>query len=478
MAATNPSDASLQARRQPHMPKLLYRASSTGTTSSRGSRSTGPADVCSLNPSTAPTSPGPSDYSLSPTSARVPPDALSTNGPKSPSLLPPKTPLPKKRGGSFLRMFTAKEPSTQAFEDYQKQMMKKGASKNGRVAPVGMPGVSSAKLPPTVPKVNSKWDGVPQAVKDREKEKDKAMRESMSGYSRSIASSRSNGTQSTSSSTGASQGASDHRRNGKLSYNQSSGNLCDIYGWEDRSSSSGTVARDFVLENKTPPRSAKTEFTSFFPRYVSQPPNTPASVRKQTSADLAGPLEHYASPALTRSDSSPATPPPHPSPRTVLASPQSEQDLNNDIKRTTLELPSKIEEVTLKSSGVNILGPPASARRKPKFQPFPAGEADEMMLPAADVPIRPILKKDPKPRIVDKLPRSPLSTVALGSELETPKRPSSARGRLGLGFGIKNQAFAPRGSPEDATDGNGRVGTPTQNGQKLKRKSMMSLFSR
>lgn len=471
MAATDSNYGNLQARRPPHMPKLLYRTKSSDTTSSR---STGLADGCSLNASTAPTSPGYSDYSLSPTSARLPSDALSTNRPKPPSPLPLNTPLPKNRGGSFLRMFSAKEPSSQAFEDYQKQMLKKGASKNGRVAPVGMPGVSSAKLPPTVPKVNSKWDGVPHTAKDREKEKQTAMRQSMSGYSRSIASSRSNGTQSTSSSAGASRGALDHRRNGKLSYNQSGGNLSDMYGWENRSSSGGSVAKGSVCDNKASSLLANPDFTSLFPRYNSQPPNTPASISKQSSMDLTGLPEHYASSALTPSDKSPATPPPHPSPRIVLVSPQSERDTNDDIKTTTLELPPKPEEVTLQSSGVNILGPPASARRKPNPQPFPAGEAEEMMLPRANVSIRPILKDDPRPLTVNKLHRSPLSAKALGSDSEIPKLPNSARDKLGL---VKNPAFAPWASPENATDGDGRDGTPTpQTGQKPKRKSMMSLF--
>lgn len=459
------------------MPKLLYRTMSSDTTSSRGSRSTGLTDVSSLSASTAPTSPGYSDYSLSPTSARVPSDALSMSTPKPPSSRPPSTPLPKNRGGSFLRMFTAKEPSSQAFEDYQKQMLKKGASKNGRVAPVGMPGVSSAKLPPTVPKVNSKWDGVPHATKDQEKERERkkqaAMRQSMSGYSRSIASSRSSGTQSTSSSAGASRGASDHRQNGKLSYNQSSGNLSDMYGWEDRSSSGGSVAKGSVCGNKASSLVANPEFTSLFPRYNPQPPNTPASIRKQSSMDLTDLPQHYASSLLTPSEKAPATPPPQPSPRIVLVSPQSERDTKDDIKTTTLELPLKPEEVSLQSSGVNILGPPASARRKPNPQPFLAGEAEEMVHPKADVPIRPILKKDPKSLTVNKLYRSPSSAKAPGSDSEIPKLPNSAREKLGL---VKNPAVAPWSFPENTIGGNGTDGIPTQTGQKLRRKSMMSLF--
>ena len=433
--------------------------------------------MSSLNGSTAPTSPRHSDYCPSPTSSRLPPDTLNVNGPESPSLLPPKIPPPKKRGGSFLKMFTIKEPSSQAFEDYQKQMLKKGASKNGRVAPVGMPGVSSAKLPPTVPKVNSKWDGVPLAVKEREKEKESAMRQSMSGYSHSTNSSTSDATHSRPSSRGASQGPMDHRRNGKLAFNQSTGNLSDMYGWENRSASSGSVAKDFAFENETP-STQEADFTSFFPRYIPPSPS-PASLPKPTSADLTLPPEHSASPALTPNDSSPATPSPHPSPRIIVASPCSVQDLKDDIKTTTLEIPPDTEQVIIKSSGVNILGPPASARRKPKPQPFPAGEAEEMKLPREDAPLRPILKRDSKPRTVDTVPRSPQPTTAPDSELEMSKRPNSARERLGLGVSMKGSTSAPWNSSENTTEEVGGDGASTSQGaQKLKRMSRISLFSR
>ena len=454
MASLNTNHGSQQQRLQPHIPKLLYRSTSADDTSSTGSSlSTGLTDRPSLNASTAPSSPRHSDYCPSPTSSRVPSDALAAIGPKSPGLLPPK-----KRGGSFLRMFTVKEPSSQAFEDYQKQMLKKGASKNGRVAPVGMPGVSSAKLPPTVPKVNSKWDGVPLAVKEREKEKDMARRQSTSGYSRSINSSTSDATHSRSSSRGASQGALDHRQNGKLSFNNSSGNLSDMYGWENRSTSSG---------NKSPSTN-DADFTSFFPCYK-QPNPSPSGLTKQSLADLTIPPEHYASPALTPYDSSPPTPSPHPSPRIIVASPHSAQGLKDDIKTTTLEIPPDAEKIIIKSSGVNILGPPASARRKPKPQPFLAGEAQEMQLPSKDVPLRPILKRESKARTIDAVPRPHLPAKALAIESELSKRPNTARERLGLGAMVKGTAIPPWEPSDNTVEGDG---------QKTKRMSRISRFSK
>ncbi|MCJ1466706.1 hypothetical protein MMC07_005326 [Pseudocyphellaria aurata] len=78
----------------------------------------------------------------------------------------PQEKIPKKRGGLF-GFLSVKEPSRQAFDHYQRQMCEKSASNNGRPGAVGVRGVSSAKLPPGVPKVNTKWDGIPQAVRGK-----------------------------------------------------------------------------------------------------------------------------------------------------------------------------------------------------------------------------------------------------------------------------------------------------------------------
>ena len=70
---------------------------------------------------------------------------------------------PKKRANSFFIFFSVKEPSQQALEDYQPQLRITGGanSKDCRFDTVGLSGISSAKLPPIVSKVGSKWDGVP-----------------------------------------------------------------------------------------------------------------------------------------------------------------------------------------------------------------------------------------------------------------------------------------------------------------------------
>ena len=69
----------------------------------------------------------------------------------------------KKKG--VLGFLTLKEPSTLAFEQYAEQQRKAAAEKGGRSTAVGMQGVAKQKLPDYVPKVNSKWDGLPEEAR-------------------------------------------------------------------------------------------------------------------------------------------------------------------------------------------------------------------------------------------------------------------------------------------------------------------------
>lgn len=159
---------------------------------------------------------------------------------------------PQKRASSFFNFFIVKEPSQQALEDYQRQLRTSGvaSSKDRRLDTVGLTGISSAKLPPTVPKVNSKWDGVPhQLIKEKEKQKQKQKRNAhpqFNGYSRSLRSSGSKRSGSTTTSSSAlSRSSSQHQEPsssslaaGQLqSHNSASSTLSDLYGWESGSGS-------------------------------------------------------------------------------------------------------------------------------------------------------------------------------------------------------------------------------------------------
>lgn len=275
MALTKPSSVATQPNRQnePHIPKLTYRTNSTDVGSNRDSIST--TSTAFSPPSTVPTSPGLSTSSSMPStrplpSPRLPSDASnagSSQYARSPSVSTTAAASKsqaksskEKKGGSFFGFLSVKEPSAQAFEDYQNAMRKK----RGRATVVGMPGVSSAKLPPTVPKVNSKWDGVPQAAKEREKGRNN-QRLSVS------ASVRSQGDDGI-----AGRAPTPRSRAGTGNSSGSGNKMADIYGWHTASSSSSSVAKDFALEHVKP---QKTTSTTTLPETTLFPTHPPLPIR-------------------------------------------------------------------------------------------------------------------------------------------------------------------------------------------------------
>lgn len=76
----------------------------------------------------------------------------------------------KRKHNSLLGFLSLKEPSGSALDEFARQQQKQAAAKSGKTAAVGIFGVSAQKLPAAVPKVNSKWDGLPSPVRDQRKE--------------------------------------------------------------------------------------------------------------------------------------------------------------------------------------------------------------------------------------------------------------------------------------------------------------------
>ncbi|KAI9760726.1 MAG: hypothetical protein M4579_001464 [Chaenotheca gracillima] len=74
----------------------------------------------------------------------------------------------KKKGSSLFGFFSLKEPSTQAFADFQEETLRQATENRKRPSGIGVSGVSTTKLPASVPRVNSKWDGLPTALKEKE----------------------------------------------------------------------------------------------------------------------------------------------------------------------------------------------------------------------------------------------------------------------------------------------------------------------
>ena len=100
----------------------------------------------------------------------------------------------KQKGSSLLGFLSVKEPSLQALAEYEQAQRREqalAAREKGRRVNAGLSSVSRTKMPSSVPKVNSKWDGLPTAMSDERKAKGSALDDSSS--MRSGGSSRSGG---------------------------------------------------------------------------------------------------------------------------------------------------------------------------------------------------------------------------------------------------------------------------------------------
>ena len=477
------------------LPKLSYR-SKTCDAESINSASTG---FTRSTVSTTPTSPLQSNFCPSPRSA--PSEMSLPASPRQsscgPTSMSSKTSsnLPTKRSNFFSGLFNVKEPSAQALQDYQRQLMKQGG---GRITAVGLSGVSSAKLPTTVPKVNSKWNGVPQALKEKEKQQD-AAKLLTSGSNRHLSTSGSNGSdhRSTSSADSSRKRLSRGTLSGVSIQSGSSNNLAELYGWETNSYHTGSSTVDFAAEHRpmtsraTSSRSAPAlQQDSLFPPH--DPPRPPAilfpasepSPPSRFGSPNPPPLSY--SPMLTPYDSSPATP----SSFVSLTSPQAAASPQEGTDVIQLEASGSGEEVIVKSAGVNILGPPVAAKRKPRPTPLqPSNQRPNTS--GADFQSRSILRREapvqketpsPRPPIASYFPDT-MTTPNSASPAKLPVRQNSTRERLGLGMSLRNHIAAPwQQSSEQATDVNAegeRIITPTpEGGQSLRRKSRMTLFKK
>ena len=483
MASSNPGYTSPQG--QPlRLPKLSYRTKSCDT-ESVSSASTG---LTRSTASTTPTSPLQSDFCPSP---RSPPSEMSLPlSPRQSSFGPsPKAPSNlNKKGSKFLSgFFGVKEPSAQALQDYERQLKKHG---RGRVSAVGMPGVSSAKLPATVPKVNSKWDGVPRTLKEREKHGD-ARRQSTSGLSRRPGSSRSGRSDHSATSTAdsARRRLSRGTLDGMLTRSDSSNTLAELYGWETNNPNSGSSTINFSAEHRpTTSRSAPSlpKTSSVYPHEPPAPlaiTSPPVELSPPSPSGSSNPPSLSNSPVLTPFDSSPATPPPLIS----LAPPKLESNHRESTKIGLLEAPGFAKEVIVKSAGVNVLGPPASAKRKPKPTPLQPCEKHPNTSGAGfqsssgsgqDVPV-PKVTPSPRPSLASCFPNT-TGTPSSDSAANVLTRRDSTRDRPLLGTNSKNRAAAQWHYADPATDVHAKgekIITPTaESGKSLGRKSRMAFF--
>ena len=477
------------------MPRLTYRKKSCGADSAATSASETFTTI-----STGPSTPAYSDHCPSP---RCP--TMSARSPLSPrpsstassflSSTPDKD--SKKKTSFFSGLFSVKEPSAQALIDYQRQMKKQSSSKNGRVRAVGIPGVSSATLPPTVPKVNSKWDGVPQSVKEKDKRKQLRSRKSISGQSSHRRSSNSSGSDMSRTSLDPRsfyERGQSHGTLGSAHSNGSGKTLAEIYGWEvtdcsrrgsfnDQSTASSRPSTSRATSSRSAPNPA---ISPLLPIDDLLPPKVPTAFLERSPLSLTpSPAlpDHSYSPGLTPFASSPATPDAS-TPHSQLTSHESEPKSCDGMKVTTIEAPFSGDEVIIKSAGINILGPPVTAKRRPK--PLPLQSAEGAAPPSAPNGLNPILKN--KAGVVkDTPPERPSPTLQLAtcsSDKPYSSRRNSTRERLGLGAHLRSSpsSLAPWEFSGQASQGDvevERIFTPTpESGNLSKKKSRLSLFHR
>ena len=304
------------------------------------------------------------------------------------------SPIPNKQSKkkqSFLSgLFSVKEPSAQAFAEYERQLKAQESKKANRKATAGLPRVSTASLPPTVPKVNSRWDGVPQSAKERTKKNQVAPKRSFTSSRRSVPSSWSNQSSDTTSLRTPPGKSGDVRRGalgGALVQSEEGRNrLAEQYGWEGPSLSNGSLSK-LNVDGLRPSSERSTSSKSAPPMLVTSrsdviatepsepPPIPPAFIKQQASNDQTSPSTPglSSSPALTLYESNPATPAGDDqvdlltlteSGKTLVGHEQHE--IHGAIRSTTLEVPYGNNEVVVRSAGPNILGPPLSARREHK----------------------------------------------------------------------------------------------------------------
>jgi hypothetical protein len=159
MMSSQPSVAS--AAPSVRVPKLAVR-NRAGTEASNSSNNA--SQTASSQSSTRTASPR-RDRGISDASQRSKPSGMETAARKSGSShgkQPQQQQTKDKKKGGMLGFLTLKEPSTNALEQFAAEQKKAAAEKAARASAVGLTSVSTQKLPEYVPKVNSKWDGLPE----------------------------------------------------------------------------------------------------------------------------------------------------------------------------------------------------------------------------------------------------------------------------------------------------------------------------
>ncbi|KAI9741617.1 MAG: hypothetical protein M1834_000001 [Cirrosporium novae-zelandiae] len=269
----------------------------------------------------------------------------------------------RKRKSTLISFFTTREPSAEAFYKLEQQMQRERASTPKRVSAVGLSAVSSAKLPAHVPKVNSSWDGIPESIKQKDKERRRSSTSSRVSSLRF----KNNSLSSTSVSTISSHSSRKWGRRGSIF----------------------SIKSDVGMGDSSPTKQErlfKTHSTTSLPaKLIGNVPRLPKV-----------PTAHFTQPPTpTTSNSTPAS-----QTHTFGVIDSHHITSNHFALPAPPKLPPLDETVIFNNIGPHILPMPLKIKRNPRASEhaFPASEAKELSLSSEDEYQPPsILKRPPRP---------------------------------------------------------------------------------
>lgn len=440
---------------------------------SRPSKSTiGTALTTNTSRSSSTVIPSPSDVESGPRSPGLPAglplknlSSSSRTGLKSPSahhsaMAKPAPPAKSKKRPSFLGTLFTKEPSTDAFLLMQDQTRRQTAQSPGQRNFPSIAGVSSVKIPEHVPKVNSKWDGMPRRSKedgDRSYSRSNSQRPSSrpsSTCSRSAdadcSSTRprphSENTTSSGEANRRSSTTNSLRNQGQLEMSQG-----DLAAEHPRIHRGADAPRSKSISLRTPSLTSSSgsslpQITCFFPDDIPDPPGVPQMYGIHADSQHAA---HSSNEILGKSDTpkagelvfealaihvlSPRVTLQEPSPMMTVSAPSSGQRSGRSFVKVG-DYPSfpgrdlRIRDQNVRSARSDVLGRPTVGRRasQESVQAFLAGEAQTLRLSEEEQ--RPMTAQSVS--IKENNWHLFGTGARLQQNLET--RPDSSRSRLGL----------------------------------------------
>ncbi|KAJ9603222.1 hypothetical protein H2200_012517 [Cladophialophora chaetospira] len=186
---------------------------------------------------------------------------------------------PKKKSSLFGGLFQVREPTQVALNQVAAQMI----AQHGSTSATKVPNVRLEKMPEFVPKVNSKWDGIPEHIKQRdkrEKEKEKLNAKRESFFSANTKSASDDGKAHRSSRNSSSTTASSFGAYGNSSSSQGASSRTRFYA--QSVNSSGDLASQQRTDDSFFPRGLGTQSIA---ESISESPSRSQRRRSSTGTD-------------------------------------------------------------------------------------------------------------------------------------------------------------------------------------------------